>query len=416
MYNVIVQNFVKSLGQVCAVIGAQCGDEGKGKLTDIFSDSFDVIARGSGGPNTTHTTVVSGKTFTFQMLPSGYLHEDKIIVLGAGMAIHLPTLLTEISVLQEAGIDVLPQLYVSPCAHIVFDHHRRLDAFLATKSDPDEQGLLSASVHKSMRIGMRMEQLRSDDESLRAILAAQKEHVEAWSDGAVTFDANAELRGLLSARELFFKRLILSIPELLHMFIAGGKRILIEGTKASLLDPDHGSYPHVSPTATTVQGALHGLGLPPKAVTSCVGVFKPYSTRTDSGEMPTEIREEACPLRDALRQKVDPDAAKRLGWLYLPDLHYAALVNGFDVLALSKLDIFDGFEEVRIGTGYDENGDVVFETFPGWKGSVKGVRSWSDLPAQALAMIAFIETQVKTPVGIVGTGPERDDLVIRPSA
>lgn len=410
----------EELGQTCALIGAQSGDEGKGKLADALSDEFDVIARACGGPETSHRTVVDGIEHTFRMLPSGSLSDDTIVVLGSGMSIHPPTLLDEISVLQDRGFDILPRLYISPSAHILCTHHRELDetgdgVWNGKHTDVLEQemGVMPCAVHKVMKIGLRMEHLRLEDDGIRRILELQKRSVERMSNGAITVDIEQEMHHLRAARSLFSKRLMLNVAELLSMFVQDGKRVLIEGARATFLDLDHGNYPHVASSGATLAATMQGLGMAPRLLDTCVGVCKPYCTRTDNGPFPSEADDATS--RDMLEktQEWRDDINLRFGWLSIPDLRYSAMVNGFDCLCLSKLDVLDGLEEIAVCTHIDGDGQPALERFSGWKSSTRGRRNWDDVPPEAQELVSFIERQVGVPIRFVGTGPDREDIIAK---
>lgn len=409
-----MKTLLKDLGTVSAIIGAQWGDEGKGKVTDILGEHFDVIARACGGANAGHTIVVGGKKHVFHLLPAGCLHEGKPVVLGSGMVLHLPTLLQEIKTLKDAGIDLVPRLLISPGAHILFDYHKDIDAALEAKRSKGigttKRGIGPAYMDKAARTGIRMERFHED---LSAELKERAASVQ--SQYGVTVDIAKELAQLEEARTELLECVIKSLPDLMRSFLEQKKRILIEGAQATLLDLDHGTYPYVTSSFTTAAGALQGLGLAPVVLKSCIGVAKAYCTRVGGGDFLTEDTGERG---DRLRTRGGEFGSttgrpRRCGWIHLPDIRLSAFINGFSAINLTKLDVLDEEETIPVGTGTKENGKVVYEDLPGWKVSTAGIREFSKLPKNAQAYISFIEKSVGVPVRLIGTGQGREDIIAR---
>jgi len=421
-YSLIVDNLLPSLGPVCAVIGAQWGDEGKGKAIDILGEHFDVIARACGGANAGHTIVVKGKKHVFHLLPAGSLHEGKPVVLGAGMVIHLPTLLEEIRTLREAGIDVVPRLHIAEGAHIVMEYHKDVDGVMeqrraektGKKIGTTKRGIGPAYMEKAARTGLRMGQLQS---YFSANIKGLKDELEWKKSSAaemygVAVDTTKEFANLQEAYEMIGG--CIGSLDLLHQALADGKRILIEGAQAVLLDIDNGTYPFVTSSQTTAAGALQGLSLPPRALTSCVGVAKAYCTRVGEGEFPTEVEGETG---DRLRKRGGEYGAttgrpRRCGWLSIPDLKFAAAINGFSCWNITKLDVLDEEETIPVMVGM-KGGKAVCENMPGWKTVTSGITSSEKLPMQAQAFLRFIEEQTHVPVRLIGTGPGREEMIVR---
>lgn len=415
-----MQKLFDSLGHVCAVIGAQWGDEGKGKIIDLLTPHFDVLARACGGANAGHTIVVNGKKHVFHLLPAGSLHPEKPIVLGSGMVIHLPTLLQEMHTLETAGIPVRERLFLSPAAHLVCEYHKAIDAVLEerrTKSSGQgigttKRGIGPAYSEKAARSGLRMEALGLSDAELRRELEARAKEVQNAFD--VSLDLALELRNFQEAREHLHDRILPNLPHFLHECLRTSKRILVEGAQGTLLDIDHGTYPFVTSSSTTAAGALQGLALPPRALTSCIGVAKAYCTRVGSGTFPTEVMGEQG---DRLRERGGEYGAttgrpRRCGWLSVPDLMTAAMINGFTHWNITKLDVLDAEEEIPVGVSNDVK-EVRYERLPGWKSSTQGGTDWDRLPPQAQDFIAFIEKHTDVPVAFLGTGPQREDMIVR---
>ncbi|MEK7590766.1 MAG: adenylosuccinate synthase [Patescibacteria group bacterium] len=418
-----MQQFAQNLGPVSAVIGAQWGDEGKGKVIDILAEYFDVIARASGGANAGHTIVVNGKKHVFHLLPAGSLRAGKPVVLGAAMVIHLPTLLEEIKMLGDAGINIVPQLHIAPAAHIVFDYHNEIDAALEKQRVEErgqgigttKRGIGPAYMDKAARSGLRMESLQWSDDVLQKEIALRVK--EASSLYGISGDAKAEWSNVKQAKDLLKDRVARNTAALMHSFLKGKQTILIEGAQATLLDLDHGTYPYVTSSNTTAAGALQGLGLPPRTLTSCIGVAKSYCTRVGSGTFLTEADEAS---QQRLRDRGGEFGAttgrpRRCGWMHIPDLKYAAMINGFDCWNITKLDVLDTEEEIFVGVGENADGKVLYERLPGWKSSTEGVRSSEKLPLNAQNFIQFIEKNTGIPVRLIGTGQAREDMILRSS-
>ncbi len=412
-----VEELLTSLGPVSAVIGAQWGDEGKGKAIDMLAEHFDVIARAAGGANAGHTIVVGGTKHVFHLLPSGSLHEGKPVVLGAGMVIHLPTLLSELRILREAGIDLAKRLVISGAAHVVCEYHKEMDAMLEERRKErtgkgigtTKRGIGPAYMEKAMRTGIRVGDLQGD---VKAIMEAKAAELSALY--RIDVDVRRELQQIEEARDALAEHVV-DVPSFLHARMEEGKTILIEGAQASLLDIDHGTYPYVTSSATTAAGAMQGLGLPPQVLTSCVGVAKAYCTRVGEGEFPTEEKGETG---DRLRERGGEYGAttgrpRRCGWMHMADMKRVAMLNGFTHWNITKLDVLDEEETVRVGTATDETGTVSYEDLPGWRSSTAHATAWEDLPERAQAFLAFIEKETSVPVSLVGTGPGREDMIVR---
>ncbi len=415
-----MKQLLSSLGQVSAVIGAQWGDEGKGKVIDILAEHFDVIARACGGANAGHTIVVKGKKHVFRLMPSGSLHVGKAVVLGGGMVIHLPTLLEEIAMLEDAGIEIVSRLFLAPNAHIIFDYHKEIDAALEERREQKKgegigttkKGIGPAYMDKAARIGLRMEALPWTVGSIREELEQRAGDIQKMY--GVTIDIAKECAQFEEAQKRLRSRVAVLMPDLLRIFLQEGKKILIEGAQATLLDIDHGTYPFVTSSSTTVAGALQGLGLAPKKLSSCIGVMKAYCTRVGSGNFATE---ETGEIADRLRERGGEYGSvtgrpRRCGWLHIPDLLYSAAINGFDCWNLTKLDVLDTEKEIPVGVGM-KGSDVIYETLPGWKTSTQGITSFEKLPKQAQDYVRFIEEKTGLPVRLIGTGQGREEMIVR---
>lgn len=414
-----MKEFIDSLGPVSAIIGAQWGDEGKGKATDMVAEHFDVIARACGGANAGHTIIVKNEKHVFHLLPSGCLHEGKTIVLGSGMVIHLPTLLDEIHTLRDAGVDIVPSIHMAHSAQILLNYHKDIDAYQEEQRAKSggsigttKRGIGPAYVDKTARAGLRMEMLHAGEATLRTELEKRAEIVKHAYD--IEVDIASELADLAAAADMIGDDQVVNGPMLLSQLAGEGKSILIEGAQATLLDIDHGTYPYVTSSSTTLAGALQGLGMAPQQVSSCIGIAKAYCTRVGEGHFVTEANEEdGQRLRDRGGEYgATTGRPRRCGWLHIPDLQFARTVNGLTGWNITKLDVLDEEEQIPVGVG-EENGEPIYEYLPGWQSSTVGFTSFEELPENAQNYIAFIEEQTGTPVQLIGTGPGREQMIVR---
>lgn len=410
-----MKQLLSDLGNVTAIIGAQWGDEGKGKMTDILGAHFDIIARACGGANAGHTIVVAGKKHVFRLLPSGCLHEGKPVVLGSGMVIHLPTLLEEIDILKDAGINLVDRLFISSAAHIVFEYHKAIDASLEAKRSQGigttKKGIGPAYMDKAARTGIRIGDLVTGN--MKALLTERAVSVQEMF--GITVDVDAELEAVENAKKRLSTCIAGSSVELLRDFLSRKKTVLIEGAQATLLDLDHGTYPFVTSSNTTAAGALQGLGLPPNALSSCIGVIKAYCTRVGSGDFLTE---DAGETGDRLRERGGEYGSvtgrpRRCGWLHIPDITYAAFINGFTAFNLTKLDVLDTEKVIPVGVGIGADGKAEYKEMKGWETSTAGICEWSKLPKEAQEYVLMIEKAAGIPVRMIGTGQAREDMIIR---
>ena len=417
-YTLSVKTVLKTLGPVCAIIGAQWGYEGKGKVTDILAEEFDVIARACGGANAGHTIVVNGEKHVFHLLPSGCLHEDKPVFLGSGMVVHLPTLLDEIQTLADSDIEIVSRLWISPAAHILFDFHKLIDGNLEEarskgKIGTTKRGIGPAYMDKAERIGLRMDALLWSEKYLKEFLYERAREVEMRY--SIKVEVEEELENILEAKGILSNCVVRNGPSYINDLHEDSNTILIEGAQATLLDIDHGTYPYVTSSATSLAGALQGLGIAPRVVTSCIGVAKAYCTRVGEGTFPTEVEGEVA---DRLRERGGEYGAttgrpRRCGWLDLADLRYAAMINGFTHWNITKLDVLDEEKVIPVRTGEDEEGESIFEELPGWEESTAGITEFKNLPENAQSYIKFIEERTGVPVALIGTGQGRNEMIVQ---
>lgn len=423
------------------LVGAQWGDEGKGRVVDWLAAEADVVARFSGGDNAGHTVFVGSDVFKLHLVPSGILHERVISVLGNGMVINPVNLLKEMDALAAMGVSITPQrLKISTRAHIITPAHIALDA-AKEKALGDKaigttmRGIGPTYLDKTGRQGVRTGEM-VDVEGFADSLYATMEHANQllMQQGAAPVNAKESAVAYLeAARRLqpFLTDTAIYLNSVLH----DGARVLCEGAQGTLLDVDHGSYPFVTSSSPTAGGALIGLGIGPRAVDQVIGVAKAFSTRVGGGPMPTELE---GALAERLRGTGEnfwdefgttTGRPRRCGWLDGVLLRYAAQVNGFTELVLTKLDVLSGFVELKIAYAYEIDGELVdyppssiaalerarpvYETLNGWQEDLGAVRNWDDLPHAARVYIDRIAALCGTPVQTVSVGPERDQLVHR---
>lgn len=411
-----MQSILKELGQVTAVIGAQWGDEGKGKITDILGQYFSIMARACSGANAGHTIVVNGQKYVFRLLPAGSLHQNVSIVLGAGMVIHLPTLLQEIAQLEQHGFPIIHRLKISAAAHVVLDAHQAMDAAIeeqrgSSSIGTTKRGIGPAYMDKAARRGLRIGDL--DHPDCRTKLAATAAFMQKAF--GVTMDIDTELRHIMDALRVIGSCVISDVSEELLCAHAKKQSIIIEGAQAALLDIDHGTYPYVTSSATTSAGALQGLGLPPMILNSCIGVAKAYCTRVGAGEFPSEDHGEAG---ERLRKRGGEFGSvtgrpRRCGWFSIPDVRRTARMNGCTMINLTKLDVLDTEHTIPVVSSVAKDGTANYTEFPGWNASTSGMKTWDSLPPNARHYIESIEREIGVPIRLIGTGPGRDDMIVR---
>jgi adenylosuccinate synthase len=416
-----------------AVLGAQWGDEGKGKIVDLLTPHFSIVARYQGGHNAGHTVYANGRKFVLRLLPSGILHEGITCVIGNGVVVDPEALFTEIDELSGAGIHVGDRLVVSDKAHLILPYHRELDLLSEARRGERKIGTTSRGIgpayeDKIARRGVRVGDLANTG----ALSEAVRHNVDARNRliGDSVMDAEQVLADLRAA----WARMapwVTDVSLFLSRARAAHRPIMFEGAQGTLLDIDHGTYPYVTSSNATIGGVCTGLGIPPRAIDGVLGVAKAYTTRVGEGPLPTEL---TGPVGDRLRETGQEFGAvtgrpRRCGWYDAVAVRYAVRVNGLDALALTKLDVLDGMQELQICTSYRCGGatltefpgelaqlaacEPVYESMPGWTAPTKGVRRFGDLPRDAQRYIGRLEELTGVPAAVVSTGSAREDTIIR---
>jgi len=436
-------------GSTAVVVGAQWGDEGKGKIVDVLSENFSLVARYAGGHNAGHTVILEGKKFILQLIPCGILRQGCRAVIGNGVVLDPMALLREIAALREAGVPVKgpgvsssasesaqPNLFISNRAHLILPYHRMIE--LAAENAPGRvkigttsRGIGPAYEDKMGRRGLRVDDLL-DPALLRKHIAnacAEKNMIAHALFNTEPLDADAMYEEYARAAEQVAP-FVCDAAVLLNKAIATGESVLFEGAQGTMLDIDHGTYPFVTSSSATAGGAVTGTGVAPTAISSVIGVTKAYCTRVGEGPFPTEIH---GPVGDELRKRGNEFGAvtgrpRRCGWLDLPLLRYARMINGISWLVVTKLDVLDELAEIPVCVAYkvgvkrmaeiparaDCYGRIepVYEKLPGWRRSTSGITSLKKLPAQARAYLQFAEKETGVRIGMVSTGPDREQTLI----
>ena len=417
------------------VVGAQWGDEGKGKVVDYLAASFDYVARYAGGHNAGHTVIFNNHRYVLQLIPSGILRPEKKAVIGAGTVVDPAALVVELENLKKSGIEVRGRLFLSDRAHLIFPYHREMDkaaesARGAAAIGTTSRGIGPAYEDKMARRGIRVCDLL-DADLFGQKLARVIEEKDAIS--RASYGHPLETAGLLDQYlELaaHIRGLITDTATLLNRALDNGESVLFEGAQGTMLDIDHGTYPFVTSSNATSGGVATGLGVAPTRLTGVVGVTKAYTTRVGAGPFPTEMPDlEANVVRERGKEfGAVTGRPRRCGWLDLEVLRFAKMLNGIDSLVVTKLDVFDSQPEIKICVGYRYKGQRLtamppdvetlaqvkpeYHTLPGWRKPTPGIRDVKDLPAPARDYLNFISDQLQVEIGMISTGPERDATIV----
>ncbi|MFA5792865.1 MAG: adenylosuccinate synthase [Candidatus Gracilibacteria bacterium] len=418
------------------ILGAQWGDEGKGKLVDILSKDFDIVARATGGANAGHTVYINDngetKKFIFHLLPSGLLYPHVNCVIGNGVVLHVPSMFEEIETMRMAGYEVENRVKISDRIALLFDYHKMVDGAQEDAKGSKQVGTTRRGIgpcyaDKINRRGLRLCDLKHWEDFEVKYRANLAWHQKVYG---FEYDAEAELNQLKSVKDRILNMMV-DGSLYLNTALANGKNVLVEGANATLLDIDHGTYPYVTSSSPSIGGVFTGTGLNPRYLKDSIGIIKAYMTRVGSGPFPTE-------LTDALGDKIRENGGeygsttgrpRRCGWFDIPLTRYSIMVNGFTALNLTKLDVLDDLDEIKIAVSYLLDGvtldsipaslldlekvAITYETLPGWKTSLKDVTSWDALPENAKKYVLRLEELLGCPLKYVGVGQRRDQLVVR---
>ncbi len=421
------------------VVGAQWGDEGKGRITDLLAARAQMVARYGGGDNAGHSITVGSQRFKLHLVPSGVIHPHVICLLGGGMVINPATLVDELDRLQALGFDCSPaRIKLSGAAHVITPAHIALDGAEETGRGhaglgTTRRGIGPAYTDKAARRGIRCQAMLDPQAFGRSVEA----RVAQAADTLPTPDPRQAATDYAALAERL-RPYVCDTGALVSAALDQGQTVLAEGAQGTLLDLDHGTYPYVTSSMTTAAGALGGLGVGAHHVRRVIGVAKSFQTRVGAGPFPTEVLGEAAErLRGSGSQPWDEFGTttgrpRRCGWLDLPLLRVAVRINGLTELALTKLDVLAGLETIPLGVAYRRDGqrwetppaglddlatfEPEYETLPGWREDVRPCRRWEDLPAAAQGYVMRIESMTGVPARLISVGPERDALVRREAA
>lgn len=415
------------------VIGSQWGDEGKGKIVDLLSESVDVVVRYQGGANAGHTIFVNGKKFVLHLIPSGIIRSNILCVIGNGVVLDPHSFLEELQLLNQNGIDTNDRIKILPNTHIVLKSHKIFDSLSEEKNKigTTGRGIGPAYTDKYARIGIRAIDLFNDD-YIKSTIEANTQIKNAIATNYFSkssIDFKEIISELIEVRDKL-KPFIIEDASYVSKLLASGKKLLLEGAQGTLLDVDFGTYPYVTSSNPTIGGALTGSGISPKYISEVIGVVKAYCTRVGEGPFPTELKDS---IGDELRKIGNEFGAttgrpRRCGWLDLVALKYSSLINGFDSLAITKLDVLSNFDEIKVCTHYKLNDDIIdyfpidvntlmkvepiYKTFKGWGKTIQGLKNFNQLPQEAVEYLSFIEEYLSIKIKIISTGFERNDTII----
>ncbi len=423
-------------GKTAVIVGAQWGDEGKGKIVDVLSENFSVVARYAGGHNAGHTVIINGRKFILQLVPCGVLRKGCRSVIGNGVVLDPLAFLKEAGALRDAGVQIDGNLFVSNRAHVILPYHRMIE--LASENAPGRvkigttsRGIGPAYEDKMGRRGLRVVDLLD--------LKLLKKHIEN-----TVREKNMIVHALFNSEPVDADKMyteyaqaaekiapfVCDTAALLNKALRQGESILFEGAQGTMLDIDHGTYPFVTSSSATSGGAVIGTGVPPNAINAVIGITKAYCTRVGEGPFPTEDKGQAG---DNLRKRGNEYGAvtgrpRRTGWLDLPLLRYSGMINGTTWLVVTKLDVLDELAEIPVCVGFKIDGkqtdelpaqsdgfdkmECIYEKFPGWRVPTEGITEYEKLPKQARDYLAFIAKESGAKVGMISTGPDRDHTIL----
>ena len=418
------------------LLGLQWGDEGKGKIVDVLTSKYDIIARFQGGPNAGHTLEFDGIKHVLRTIPSGIFHTNAINIIGNGVVIDPVVFQKELEGLEKFNMDVKSKLFISRKAHLILPTHRLLDAASEAakgkaKIGSTLKGIGPTYMDKTGRNGIRVGDIElADFASTYRALADKHEAMIAFYDVDLQYDLKEMEEEFFASIEVLKTLKFIDSEEYLNQALKSGKSILCEGAQGSLLDIDFGTYPFVTSSNTTAAGACTGLGIAPNKVKDVFGIFKAYTTRVGSGPFPTELFDEDGQTMARVGNEFGSvtGRARRCGWLDLVALKYAVQVNGVTQLYMMKGDVLSGFDTLQVCTGYNykgqaiqhlpyniepENVTPIFTEMKGWKADLTGMTSYDELPQELKTYIEFIEKEVEVPIKVISVGPDRKQTIMK---
>jgi adenylosuccinate synthase len=419
-------------GKVDALLGIVFGDEGKGKVVDVFTPKYDVVARFAGGPNAGHTIIFEGKKFVLRSIPSGIFAEGKLNIIGNGCVIAPDLFMAEAKELEDAGYELKSRLHISKRAHLILPTHRVLDRAYEAAKGKSKVGTTGKGIgptysDKASRIGLRVGDILENFDEKYARLKERHEQILRdlhYTDYDITEEEKLWMQGIEYLRQFELTDTEVEI----NNYLKEGRTVLAEGAQGTMLDIDHGTYPFVSSSSTVCGGVCTGLGIGPNKVDEVFGIFKAYSTRVGSGPFPVELFDETG---DKLREIGHEYGAvtgrnRRCGWVDLVALRYAINVNGVTQLIMMKSDVLDTFDSIKVCVAYKKDGKIfsempfetegceaVYQTVPGWKTDLTKITSEEEFPEQFKSYVNFLEKELNTPITILSVGPDRAQTITR---
>jgi adenylosuccinate synthase len=426
---------MKKTAKTAVIVGAQWGDEGKGKIVDVLSENFDVVARYAGGHNAGHTVIIKGKKYVLQLIPCGVLRPGRKSVIGNGVVLDPFAFMKEVKMVREAGLNVDGRLFVSNRAQVILPYHRMIE--LAAENAPGRvkigttsRGIGPAYEDKMKRSGLRVVDLLNKDILKTHIENAcrEKNTIAHALFNSEPLDPDTMFREYSEIAEQV-RPFVADTAALLNKTLRAGGSIMFEGAQGTMLDIDHGTYPFVTSSSATSGGAVIGTGVAPNAIQTVIGITKAYCTRVGGGPFPTEIHDS---IGDELRKRGNEYGAvtgrpRRCGWVDLPLLRYAQMINGVNWSVVTKMDVLDTLDTIPVCVGYKLDGkktdevpadagtmdklEPVYEKLPGWKQSTEGIVEWDKLPKKARNYLQFLEEESGAKIGMVSTGPDREQTM-----
>ncbi len=420
--------------KVDVLLGLQWGDEGKGKIVDVVTPKYDIIARFQGGPNAGHTLIFEGKKHVLHTIPSGVFRDNTINIIGNGVVIDPIIIRKEIEALETIGVDLVPKLLISKKAHLILPTHKILDKYSEEQKGKKKigstlKGIGPTYMDKTGRNGLRIGDslLPNFKEKYNQLVAKHKAILGDYDYQSILNEFEPEW---FDAMEFLSKFILIDSEHYINNALKEGKTILAEGAQGTMLDIDFGTYPFVTSSNTTTAGTCTGLGVAPNKIGEVIGIFKAYCTRVGSGPFPTELNDK---VGEEIRKVGHEYGAttgrdRRCGWIDLPALKYAIMVNGATQLSMMKADVLDAFDTIEVCTHYEINGEKVdyfpydithldvkpiYKKMKGWNTDLTQLESINDAPQEFKDYIAYLEQELQTPISIVSVGPDRNQTIIR---
>jgi adenylosuccinate synthase len=419
---------------ISVIVGSQWGDEGKGKIVDLLSDRFQIVARYQGGANAGHTVEIGDKKFILHLIPSGILRDDVICVIGNGVVIDPQALLEEIKMLEDLGVKIKNRLFISHNAHLIMPYHKLLDSINESgnsKIGTTGRGIGPCYIDKYARTGIRIVDLlnrKNLEEKIRCNIEEKNNILKKLYD-----KEELNIDEIIKAYLKFddeIDQYITDTTSLLNNAIKDGKSILLEGAQGALLDVDHGTYPYVTSSSPTSGGACTGTGIPPTKINSVIGIVKAYTTRVGLGPFPTELKDETGEKLRTIGYEFGATTGRprRCGWYDAFLVNYSSMINGITKAAITKLDVLSSFEKINVCVGYEingkklkyfptnvydlENAKPIYETLDGWNEDISFAKTFDELPSKAKDYLNFIADKSNFEIGIISVGPKRDQTII----